>query len=95
MLKKNPIDFITVWKSLTISSFGLFLLLPSLIWDTSIQEVHLCVVSLYTTLSQLLAYTAMCDCPKLWSIVAIFCAYYCKTFCLDFFDMLLLMLKNI
>lgn len=46
-----------VLKTFTISSFGIFLLLPSLIWDNSVQEVHLIVVTLYTTMSQLLAYT--------------------------------------
>ncbi|XP_044258732.1 protein ARV1 [Tribolium madens] len=88
VLGKNVITFMMMWKTLTISSFGTFLLLPSLIWDTSVQEVHLAVVSLFTTMSQLLAYTVVCNCPKLWSITAIFCAYYCKVFCFDIFQMI-------
>ena len=86
VLRRDVIDFVSVWKTLTISSFGTFLLLPSLMWDTSVQEFHLCVVSLYTTMSQLLAYTALCNCQKFWSIITIFSAYYCKTFCFDFLD---------
>lgn len=59
-VQKIPISFVQIWKSLTVSGFGIFLLLPSLVWDTSVQEFHLGVVSLYTTLSQLLAYTGIC-----------------------------------
>lgn len=54
---KNVITFMTMWKTITMSSFGTFLLLPSLIWDRKAQELHLCVVSLYTTMAQLLGYT--------------------------------------
>lgn len=46
-----------VLKAIILSNFGWFLLLPSLIWDNSVQEFHLMFILLYTTLSQLLAYS--------------------------------------
>ncbi|KAK4883522.1 hypothetical protein RN001_006841 [Aquatica leii] len=78
----------TVWKAMILANFGWFLLLPSLIWDNSIQEFHLTFVSLYTTLSQLLAYTVVCNCVKIWSIVVIVLAYSCKMFSNQLYDVL-------
>ncbi|KAF5270344.1 hypothetical protein FQR65_LT05532 [Abscondita terminalis] len=77
-----------VWKAMILANFGWFLLLPSLIWDNSIQEFHLTFVSLYTTLSQLLAYTVVCNCGKFWSIFVIIVAYGSKVFSNNLYDIL-------
>lgn len=77
--KRQFTSFEIIWKTITISSAGIFLILPSLIWDTSLQETHIHVVVLYITLSQLIAYTAVCNCSKIWSLIVIFSAYCCKT----------------
>ncbi|KAJ8984696.1 hypothetical protein NQ317_004955 [Molorchus minor] len=53
---RKRISFVTAGKTVTLSSTGLFLFLPSLIWDLSVHDFHLHFVSLYTTLSQLVAY---------------------------------------
>lgn len=51
-------SFVFIWKSIAISSFGLFLLLPSLMWNNNaFWDFHVIFVYLYTTLSHLLAYT--------------------------------------
>lgn len=56
--KSRDYNFLHVWKSMVLSSFGVFLFLPSLIWDDNpIADFHMIFVSLYTTLSQLIAYT--------------------------------------
>lgn len=54
--KRDFTPFVVICKAVTLSTCGTILLLPSLIWETHIQEFHVLFVSLYTTLSQLLAY---------------------------------------
>ncbi|XP_017777830.1 PREDICTED: protein ARV1 [Nicrophorus vespilloides] len=84
--KKNFKElFFDVWKCTILSSFGIFLLLPSLIWNIDVvHDYHHIFVSLYTTLSQLVAYTVTCDCHKLWSIFVILTSYYFKIVHFDF-----------
>lgn len=97
--KNDDCSLIKMWKAMTLGSFGIFLLLPSLIWKgNSFHEFHITFVYLYTTLSQLLAYTSnvlkyfsyccynslflvVCRCSKLWSILVIITAYFCKISC--------------
>lgn len=46
-----------IWRCRTLSNFGIFLLLPSLIWGSRrMLENSLTFVILFTTLSELLAY---------------------------------------
>lgn len=50
--------FNQVMKFITLSSFGIFLFLPSLIWEKfGTEEYHFLFVIIYTALSQLVAYT--------------------------------------
>lgn len=81
-------SFPIVWKAMVMSNFGSFLLLPSLIWDNSLQEFHIVFVALYTTLSQLLAYTVVCNCIKIWSVVVIVSAYNGKMFANELYDII-------
>lgn len=56
--QKCNYSFVMTWKTIILSTFGIFLLLPSLIWNNNpVQEFHITFVYLYTILSQLLAYT--------------------------------------
>lgn len=56
--KNGNYSLVKIWKAIILSSFGVFLLLPSLIWKVNtFNEFHITFVYLYTTLSQLLAYT--------------------------------------
>lgn len=60
IIRKVPysIGISWIWKSLTLSSFGKFFMLPSLIWgDNSITKIHWLLVFGYTTISQLLVYS--------------------------------------
>lgn len=71
--------FNQVMKFITLSSFGIFLFLPSLIWEKfGTEEYHFLFVIIYTALSQLVAYTVFCKCSKTWSIFVILCAYGIK-----------------
>lgn len=98
--QNNDFSLMKIWKAIILSSFGLFLLLPSLIWNEyTFEEFHITFVYLYTTLSQLLAYTGkfgrvknfvrlnliffsvVCQCSKLWSVCVILAAYSCKITC--------------
>nr|CAI5855488.1 unnamed protein product [Callosobruchus analis] len=75
--------FEKVCKTITLSSSGLFLLLPSLIWDIQVHEFHLQFISLYTTLSQLIAHKALCNCYKVWSLFVIFSSYLIKLYVME------------
>ncbi|KAJ8945680.1 hypothetical protein NQ318_012398 [Aromia moschata] len=77
---QRGISFVMVCKAVTLSSTGMFLFLPSLIWDLSVHEYHSHFISLYTTLSQLLAYKALCNCEKMWSLFVIFSSILVKTY---------------
>ncbi|XP_023021403.2 LOW QUALITY PROTEIN: ACAT-related protein required for viability 1 [Leptinotarsa decemlineata] len=94
---REHIGFTSVFKAITLSSCGMFLLLPSLIWDISVHEYHMIFISLYTTLSQLIAHRALCSCEKMWSIIIIFSSYILKTYVTEYFGsyQLLSMIKII
>ncbi|KAG5873370.1 hypothetical protein JTB14_022973 [Gonioctena quinquepunctata] len=81
---KDGISLLSVFKAITLSSCGMFLLLPSLIWDKSVHEFHMVFISLYTTLSQLIAHKAICDCEKKWSLIIIFSSYILKIYIIEF-----------
>nr|CAH7745057.1 unnamed protein product [Callosobruchus chinensis] len=83
------IPFEKVCKTITLSSSGMFLLLPSLIWDIQVHEYHLQFISLYTTLSQLIAHKALCDCYKVWSLFVIFFSYLTKLYVMEKSNMFL------
>lgn len=55
------VSFKLIAKTITLSSAGAFLQLPSLIWDVSLYDYHLHFITLYTCLSQLLAYKGKKD----------------------------------
>lgn len=74
----SEMTFILVMKTITLASMGVFLQLPSIIWDISLYSYHLHFITLYTCLSQLLAYRVMCNCPKAWCLFVIFSAQYLK-----------------
>ncbi|XP_056632988.1 protein ARV1 isoform X1 [Diorhabda sublineata] len=78
--KTDKISLITVSKAVCLSSSGIFLILPSLIWDTQINEFHILFVSLYTTLSQLLAHKAITNSEKIWSLVVVFLSNLVKMY---------------
>ncbi|CAG9818265.1 unnamed protein product [Phaedon cochleariae] len=80
---KTSISFRDIHKAVTLSNSGMFLLLPSLIWDINVHELHMLFISLYITLSQLLAHNALCSCQKKWSLFIIFSAYLFKTYIID------------
>lgn len=55
--RNGDCSLIKIWKALILSTFGIFLLLPALIWKgNTFHEFHITFVYLYITLSQLLAY---------------------------------------
>ncbi|CAH0553945.1 unnamed protein product [Brassicogethes aeneus] len=64
---QKTITFVLIAKTITLSSVGIFLLLPALIWDFKVKEINTQFVSLYVTLTKLISYTAACNCPKYWS----------------------------
>ncbi|XP_019864672.2 protein ARV1 [Aethina tumida] len=74
VIKKRKVSFTLICKTVTLSNSGIFLLLPSIIWDLIVQDINIQFVFLYTTLSQLIAYTAATNCQKIWSIVVILSA---------------------
>ncbi|CAH1975655.1 unnamed protein product [Acanthoscelides obtectus] len=76
-------SLIKICKAITLSSAGMFLLLPSLIWDLQVHEYHLQFISLYTTLSQLIAHKALCSCGKIWSLIVIFSSYLVKLYVVE------------
>ncbi|XP_018580025.1 protein ARV1 [Anoplophora glabripennis] len=84
--KRAGIPFLMICKMVTISSTGLFLFLPSLIWDTSVHNFHLHFISIYTTLSQLLAYKALCNCEKVWTLIIIMSSILTKLYIRNFFN---------
>ncbi|KAJ8920496.1 hypothetical protein NQ315_005365 [Exocentrus adspersus] len=69
--RQMRIPLLKIYKMVTISSIGIFLFLPSLMWDMSVHNFHLHFVSVYITLSQLLAYKALCNCEKGWSLLVV------------------------
>ncbi|XP_066251407.1 protein ARV1 [Euwallacea similis] len=73
--KLKEVTFVTVVKTMTLSSTGIFLQLPSIIWDISLYNYHLHFITLYTSLSQLLAYRAIFDSPKIWCLFVIFSSH--------------------
>ncbi|CAG9855446.1 unnamed protein product [Phyllotreta striolata] len=81
--KTEPVTFKVIWKAVALSTCGSILLLPSLIWETYIQEFHVLFVSMYTTLSQLLAHKAISNSEKIWSLLVIFLAHVVKMFIMN------------
>ncbi|XP_050512210.1 protein ARV1 [Diabrotica virgifera virgifera] len=81
--KRDIIKFTTICKSVCLSSSATFLILPSLIWDTYINEFHILFVSLYTTLSQLLAHRAVSNSEKIWSLIVIFSSHIVKMYIMN------------
>ncbi|XP_030752604.1 protein ARV1 [Sitophilus oryzae] len=77
--KKAP-SFILILKTITLASSSIFLQLPSVIWDLSVYSYHLHFISLYITLSQLLAYKVISSCPKIWCLLTIFSSVFIKSF---------------
>ncbi|XP_066141937.1 protein ARV1 [Euwallacea fornicatus] len=73
--KLEEVTFATIVKTMTLSSTGIFLQLPSIIWDISLYNYHLHFITLYTSLSQLLAYRAIFDSPKIWCLCVIFSSH--------------------
>nr|XP_022904202.1 protein ARV1 [Onthophagus taurus] len=64
--------FLETWKCVTLSSFGLFLLVPSFIWGgKSTLDNSMTFVTFFTTLSQLFAYRATNNYSREWSIFVI------------------------
>ncbi|KAJ8943696.1 hypothetical protein NQ314_009669 [Rhamnusium bicolor] len=88
------ISFLMIYKTVTLSSTGIFLFLPSLVWDISVHEFHLHFITIYTTLSQLLAYKALCNCEKIWSLLVIFSGILLKTSIGDSFGNIEQFVKN-
>ncbi|KAL1509637.1 hypothetical protein ABEB36_004344 [Hypothenemus hampei] len=72
-------SFMLILKTITLASNGVFLQLPSVIWDISLYNYHLHFVTLYTCLSQLLAYRAITGSPKSWCLLVIFSSNLLKT----------------
>ncbi|CAG9772602.1 unnamed protein product [Ceutorhynchus assimilis] len=68
-----------VMKTVTLASTGILLQLPSIIWDLSLYGYHLHFITLYTWLSQLLAFRVICPSPKAWCLFVIFSAHLIKT----------------
>ncbi|KAK9719780.1 Arv1-like family [Popillia japonica] len=61
-----------IWKCRTLSNFGVFLLLPSLIWGSrQMLENSLTFVILFTTLSELFGYGVINNYSKGWSAFVI------------------------
>ncbi|XP_026481157.1 protein ARV1-like [Ctenocephalides felis] len=73
-----------MWKSLTLSSFGKFLMLPSLIWgDNSVTKIHWLLVFGYTTISQLLVYSVISGQSRSKSMLVIFLALIGKLYAMS------------
>uniref|UniRef100_A0AAR5QH63 Protein ARV n=1 Tax=Dendroctonus ponderosae TaxID=77166 RepID=A0AAR5QH63_DENPD len=75
----TPSQLALIVKTATLSSTGIFLQLPSIIWDMSLFSYHLHFITLYTWLCQLLAYKVICPSPKIWCLLVIFSAHILKS----------------
>ncbi|XP_050294060.1 protein ARV1 [Anthonomus grandis grandis] len=67
-----------IMKTMTLASTGAFLQLPSIIWDLSLYSHHLHFITVYTCLSQLLAYRVICYSPKMWCLFVVFASHLIK-----------------
>lgn len=71
--RSGKYSLVKIWKAIILSSFGIFLLLPSLIWKVNtFNDFHITFVYLYTTLCQLLAYTGNLYKTKIGNVICSF-----------------------
>ncbi|KAF7280654.1 ACAT-related protein required for viability 1 [Rhynchophorus ferrugineus] len=87
--KSKMPSFNLIFKTITLASTGKFLQLPSIIWDLSVYDYHLHFITLYISLSQLLAYKVICSCPKLWCLITIFSSLTLKAMINDYLNIFL------
>ncbi|XP_044736939.1 protein ARV1 [Chrysoperla carnea] len=81
-------NFFTIWKAVTLSSFGRFLHLPALIWgDFKVAETHFVFVLGYTILTQLLVHSVIICCSRKQSTIIILIAYVFKIYFTQLFSL--------